>query len=203
MDELIEQSRPRLEALLAEGVTTLEIKSGYGLNTDTELKMLKAARELEQQYSVRIEKTFLGAHTLPPEFKGQPDQYIELVCNKMMPVIAQQKLASAVDVFCESIAFDPNQTEQIFLRAKELGLNVKLHAEQLSDSKGTELAVKHQALSVDHLEYLSTDGINALKNSKNCCYIIARGFLLFAGKSFASHRSASIGQYSYGYSHRP
>ncbi|MGI9281202.1 MAG: imidazolonepropionase [Endozoicomonas sp.] len=176
LDHLIDQSRPRLEALLREGVTTLEIKSGYGLNLETELKILRAARELEQQYPVRIEKTFLGAHTLPPEFSGQADAYIKHVCEEMLPVIAEEGLATAVDVFCENIAFNVSQTEKVFQCAKSLGLHVKLHAEQLSDSQGTQLATAYEALSVDHLEYLSEEGVKALENSTTVATLLPGAF---------------------------
>ncbi|WP_252176308.1 imidazolonepropionase [Endozoicomonas sp. 4G] len=176
LDELIEQSRPRLEALLSEGVTTLEIKSGYGLNLETELKILRAARELEQQYPVRIEKTFLGAHALPPEFAGQPDRYIEVVCEDMLPVIAEEGLATAVDVFCETIGFNLSQTEKVFQRAQSLGLGIKLHGEQLSDSQGTQLATAYDALSVDHLEYLSEEGVKALENSATVATLLPGAF---------------------------
>ncbi|WP_172806866.1 imidazolonepropionase [Endozoicomonas arenosclerae] len=176
LDQLIEQSRPRLEALISEGVTTVEIKSGYGLNLETELKILKAARELEQQYPVRIEKTFLGAHTLPPEYSGKADEYIQTVCEEMLPVVAEEKLASSVDVFCENIAFNLQQTEQVFQKAKNLGLRVKLHAEQLSDSQGTQLATRYKALSVDHLEYLGDEGVNALENSTTVATLLPGAF---------------------------
>ncbi|KEQ18601.1 imidazolonepropionase [Endozoicomonas numazuensis] len=176
LDQLIEQSRPRLEALLCDGVTTLEIKSGYGLNLETELKILRAAKELELQYPVRIEKTFLGAHTLPPEFSGQADRYIEVVCEEMLPAIAEEGLATAVDVFCENIAFNLSHTEKVFQSARSLGLRVKLHAEQLSDSRGTQLATAYDALSVDHLEYLSNEGVKALENSTTVATLLPGAF---------------------------
>lgn len=176
LDQLIDQSRPRLEALLNEGVTTLEIKSGYGLDTESELKILKAAAQLEQEYPVHIEKTFLGAHALPPEYKTTPDAYIDQVCQQMLPKVASEKLASSVDVFCENIAFNLEQTESVFQRASELGLRTRLHAEQLSDSGGTQLAVKYNALSVDHLEYLSDEGIGALKDSGTVATLLPGAF---------------------------
>lgn len=174
--ELVDSARPRLEALLNEGVTTLEIKSGYGLDTDNELKMLRAATLLADQYPVTVQRTFLGAHALPPEFDQQADAYIEHVCQTMIPAVARKKLADAVDVFCESIAFTPAQTERVFQAARAYGLKVKLHAEQLSDSGGTTLAVAHRALSVDHLEYLSPSGIAALKNSNTVATLLPGAF---------------------------
>ncbi len=176
VDELVEAARPRLEALISEGVTTIEIKSGYGLDTETEIKMLRAAGQLSQEYPVTVVRTLLGAHALPPEFKNQPDAYIEYVCQEMIPAVAREKLADAVDVFCEHIAFSLEQTEKVFLAAKAHGLNVKLHGEQLSDSGGAQLAVKYQALSVDHLEHLSQQGIEALKNSDTVATLLPGAF---------------------------
>lgn len=175
-DNLVESARPRLEALLADGVTTVEIKSGYGLNLETELKMLRAAGKLAAQYPVTLKRTFLGAHALPPEYKGRADAYIDEVCNAMLPQVAAEKLADAVDVFCENIAFTIEQTKRVFQKAKELGLDVKLHAEQLSDSGGTELTVKYKGLSVDHLEYLGEQGIAALKDSDTVATLLPGAF---------------------------
>ncbi|WP_306800293.1 imidazolonepropionase [Endozoicomonas sp. YOMI1] len=176
VEELVDDSRPRLEALLAEGVTTLEIKSGYGLATETETKMLRAASLLASEYPVTVVRTFLGAHALPPEYKNRADDYIEHVCTEMIPAVAREPLADAVDVFCENIAFSLKQTERVFKAAKAHGLNIKLHGEQLSDSGGTQLAVKYQALSVDHLEYLSQSGIEALKNSNTVATLLPGAF---------------------------
>ena len=176
LEELVASARPRLEALMAEGVTAVEIKSGYGLNLKTELKMLRAAGQLAQEYPVTISRTFLGAHALPPEYKGRADEYIDQVCNTMLPAVAKENLAEAVDVFCENIAFSTEQTERVFLKARELGLRAKLHAEQLSDSGGTQLAVKYQALSVDHLEYLGDEGIEALKDSGTVATLLPGAF---------------------------
>ncbi len=175
LDELVATARPRLAALLNEGVTTVEIKSGYGLDAATELKMLRAATRLASEYPVTVQRTFLGAHALPPEF-DDPDAYIEHVCQVMIPTVVRQQLADAVDVFCENIAFTPSQTKRVFQAAKAHGLRVKLHAEQLSDSGGTVLAVAHQALSVDHLEYLSPSGIDALKNSNTVATLLPGAF---------------------------
>lgn len=174
--ELIDDSRPRLEALLAEGVTTLEIKSGYGLDTETETKMLQVAGLLARMYPVTVVRTFLGAHALPPEYKNRAGDYIEHVCTDVIPSVAKEELADAVDVFCENIAFSPEQTERVFKAAKAHGLKIKLHCEQLSDSGGAQLAVKYQALSVDHLEYLSQSGIDALKNSNTVATLLPGAF---------------------------
>ena len=176
LDQLISQSRPRLEALINEGVTAVEIKSGYGLNLEAELKMLRAIKALSEQYPIDIKATFLGAHALPPEYHDRPDDYIDQVCNHMLPVVAHEQLASAVDVFCENIAFSTEQTERVFQKACELGLAVKLHAEQLSDSGGCELAARYNALSVDHLEYLSNTGIKALSDSETVATLLPGAF---------------------------
>ena len=141
--ELLASALPRLSALHHQGVTTVEVKSGYGLDTITEIKMLKVAGQLEKKLPVTIKRTFLGAHALPIEYKDRPDAYIDLVCDEMMPTIANQQLADTVDVFCEGIGFDIKQTERVFTAAKKLGLSIKVHAEQLSDLGGTELAAKY------------------------------------------------------------
>jgi imidazolonepropionase len=160
--ELLTAALGRLDRLLAEGVTVVEIKSGYGLDTATELKMLRVARSLSTMRPVAVRTTFLGAHALPPEYRDDPDGYVDLVCDEMLPAVADGGLADAVDAFCERIAFTPEQVERIFRRARELGLPVKLHAEQLSDSRGAMLAARFDALSADHLEWVSEDGIAAM-----------------------------------------
>jgi imidazolonepropionase len=160
--DLLEQSAPRLEALMQEGVTTVEIKSGYGLDLETELRMLKVARQLGETYPVTIVPTYLGAHALPPEFEGRSDEYIDFVCSAVMPEVAKQNLAVAVDAFCETIGFTPDQTDRVFQAAQKLGLAVKLHAEQLSDLNGAKLAARYGALSADHLEYVSEEGVRAM-----------------------------------------
>ena len=160
--ELVAQSLPRLDALLAEGVGTVEIKSGYGLTLDDELKMLRAARALAAQRPVRIVATFLGAHALPPEYAGRGDAYIDAVCTQMIPAVAAEHLAEAVDVFCEGIGFSPDQTRRVFEAARAHGLSVKVHAEQLSNQRGAELAAGFGALSADHLEHLDDAGIAAM-----------------------------------------
>lgn len=163
--ELVASALPRLDALIAEGVSTVEIKSGYGLSVADEAKMLRAARVLGNVRPVTVRTTFLGAHALPPEFTGEADAYIDLVCDAMMPEIAAAGLADAVDAFCENIGFTPAQTERVFAAAKAHRLPVKLHAEQLSNQHGAALAARHGALSADHLEYLHADGIAAMREA--------------------------------------
>ena len=158
--ELVASALPRLDALIAEGVTTIEIKSGYGLSTDDELKMLRAARALGDHRAVRIEPTFLGAHALPPEYKGDSDAYIDLVVGEMIPAAAS--LATAVDAFCEGIGFSPAQCSRVIEAAQAHGLAVKLHAEQLSALHGSALAARHGALSADHLEHATDDDVRAM-----------------------------------------
>ncbi len=160
--ELIAASAPRLEALMAEGVTTVEIKSGYGLSVADELKQLRAARALQDGRQVSVVTTLLAAHAVPPEFKGQPDRYIDLVCGELIPAAATAGLADAVDAFCESIAFTPAQIERVFAAAKAKGLPIKLHAEQLSNQNGAALAARYGALSADHLEHLDEAGVQAM-----------------------------------------
>ncbi|MCC2617484.1 imidazolonepropionase [Aestuariibacter halophilus] len=162
---LFDSAKQRAERLLEEGVTTLEIKSGYGLDLDTERRMLKVARQLEDALPVSVRTTFLGAHALPAEYSNDADGYISLVCDTMLPDIAANKLADAVDVFCESIGFTPAQTERVFQAAKAHGLPVKAHVEQLSDLKGAVLAANYDALSVDHIEYLAEEDVGHLKDT--------------------------------------
>ncbi|MGR4893195.1 imidazolonepropionase [Sphingopyxis sp. LARHCG72] len=158
--ELVASALPRLDALIAEGVTTIEIKSGYGLSTDDELKMLRAARALAGHRNIRVEPTFLGAHALPPEYKGDSDAYIDLVVGEMIPAAAP--LATAVDAFCEGIGFSRAQCTRVIEAAKARGLSVKLHAEQLSALHGSALAALHGALSADHLEHATDDDVRAM-----------------------------------------
>ena len=162
IDELVDLALPRLDALIAEGATCIEIKSGYGLDVEDELKMLRAARRLESERPVRILTTFLGAHALPPEYENRADDYIDHVCNDMLPAARAQGLVDAVDGFCETVAFTPAQIERVFVKATTLGLPVKLHAEQLSNQGGARLAARFGALSADHLEYLDESDICAL-----------------------------------------
>ena len=159
---LLRRAAPRLKALMREGVTTIEIKSGYGLDLDTELRMLSVARQLGRRYPVTVRTTFLGAHALPAEYAGNGDAYIDFVCRSVMPEIASAKLADAVDAFCDTIGFTSAQTRRIFEAAQQLGLPVKLHAEQLSNQEGAALAATFKALSADHLEHLSESGARAM-----------------------------------------
>ncbi|MDG3439057.1 imidazolonepropionase [Nitrospirillum amazonense] len=153
---------PRLDALMAEGATTVEIKSGYGLNLEAELRMLRAARRLGQARPVRITTTFLGAHALPPEFSGDADRYVDFLCDTVLPAAAGEGLADAVDAFCEGIGFTPDQTARMFAAAAAHGLPIKLHADQLSNLSGAALAARHGALSADHLEHTDADGVAAM-----------------------------------------
>ncbi|MET1253746.1 imidazolonepropionase [Aliikangiella maris] len=175
-DELFKLAAKRLSYLIDEGVTSIEIKSGYGLDLKTEQKMLQVAKHLDQFSPVSVSKTFLGAHTVPPEFKGQDDAYIDLVCETMMPHLHQLGLIDCVDAFCENVGFTTAQTERVFQAAKQLGLPVKLHAEQLSDLGGSALASQYDAWSVDHLEYLSEHDIPLLKNSGTVATLLPGAF---------------------------
>jgi len=161
-DELLAHSLPRARALASEGVTTLEVKSGYGLDLDSELKMLRVARRLGEQLGIDVVRTFLGAHALPPEFANRQEDYVSHVCDDMLPAVAAERLADAADVFCERIAFTREQTERVFERARSLGLALRLHADQLSDGGGGELAARYGALSADHLEYTSAASLQMM-----------------------------------------
>ena len=163
--ELVEAALTRLDALIAEGVTTIEIKSGYGLSLGDELKMLRAARRLGEVRGVTIKTTLLAAHALPPEFAGNADGYIAHICEAIIPAAAQAGLADAVDGFCETIGFTPAQIERVFQTARAHSLPVKLHAEQLSNSHGAALAARYSALSADHLEHLDEAGIAAMASA--------------------------------------
>lgn len=164
-EELYDGARRRALQLLRDGVTTLEVKSGYGLDLASERKMLRVARRLGQALPLTVRATFLGAHALPPEFAGRSQDYIDLVCNEMLPALVAEGLVDAVDVFCERIAFTLAETEQVFRAAQQLGIPVKLHAEQISDMGGSQLAARYGALSCDHIEHLSQAGIDAMKAS--------------------------------------
>jgi imidazolonepropionase len=161
-DALLRASLPRIRALLAEGVTTLEIKSGYGLDLESEAKMLRVARRVGELLPVDVRTTFLGAHALPPEYAGRADAYIDMLCGDMLPALAAQGLVDAVDAFCERIGFSHDQTARVFDVARRLGLPVKLHAEQLSDQGGAALVARYGGLSADHLEWLSDEGVAAM-----------------------------------------
>jgi imidazolonepropionase len=174
--ELVDAASRRLKHLLDEGVTTIEIKSGYGLRTDAELKQLRVARLLGAAAPVSVRTTFLGAHAVPPEYKGRADEYVDLVCDEMLPAAAAARLADAVDAFCERIGFSPEQTSRVFERARALGLPVKLHADQLSDLGGAALAARFAALSADHLEYTSEAGVRAMAGAGTVAVLLPGAF---------------------------
>lgn len=174
--ELFAQTLPRLNSLLDEGVTTLEIKSGYGLDSDNEIKMLRVARQLGNEFQIRVQKTFLGAHALPPEYAGRSDDYIELVCTEMLPRAHAEGLVDAVDVFIESIAFSLEQGKQVFDCAQALGLPIKAHVEQLSDLGGAVMAAQRGALSVDHIEYLAAADVARLAQSEAVAVLLPGAF---------------------------
>ena len=159
---LLHQSRPRARALVEDGVTTIEIKSGYGLDLDSELKMLRVARTIGDELGIGVRTTFLGAHAVAPEFKGRQSDYVDYVCQTLMPAIAKSGLADAVDAFCENIAFSAEETRRVFARARSLGLPVKLHADQLSDLGGAALSAEFGGLSADHIEHTSPEGVRAM-----------------------------------------
>ena len=173
---LLEAALPRLGHLIGEGVTTVEVKSGYGLDTDTELKQLRVARKLGEELPIDIQTTFLGAHALPPEYAGRQNAYIDLVVDEMMPAVAESGYADAVDAFCEGIGFTPEETDRVFSSARSHGLPVKLHADQLSDLGGAALAARYGALSADHLEYTSEDGIAALAEAGTVAVLLPGAF---------------------------
>ncbi len=175
-DELVAAALPRLDALLAEGVTTIEIKSGYGLELAAERRQLQAARRLAERRAVTVRTTFLGAHAVPPEWRGDASGYVDAVCDAMLPAIAAEGLADAVDAFCEGIAFSPEQTARVFEAARRLGLPLKLHADQLSDLDGAGLAARFGALSADHLEYAGEAGIAAMAKAGTVAVLLPGAF---------------------------
>ena len=175
-EALFESARDRLKYLMAEGVTTVEIKSGYGLSTESELKMLRVARRLGRELALDVVTTLLGAHALPPEYEGRQKEYVELVCREMIPAAAEAKLADAVDAFCERIAFTREETAAVFEAARERGLPVKLHADQLSDLGGGALAARFAALSADHLEYSSEASIAAMAQAGTVAVLLPGAF---------------------------
>ncbi len=175
-EALIAESLPRLDAMLAEGVTTIEIKSGYGLSLADETKMLATARALGERRPVTVRTTFLGAHALPGEFKSDPDGYIDAVTGSMIPAVAEAGLADAVDAFCEGIGFSPAQIRRVFEAARAHGLPVKLHAEQLSNLHGAALAAEFGALSADHLEHLDADGVAAMARAGTVAVLLPGAF---------------------------
>ena len=176
-EELDRAALPRLQALAREGVATVEIKSGYGLDLESELKMLRVARRLGESSGLSVRTTLLAAHTVPPEFAGNADAYVDHIAGEIMPAAVKQGLADAVDAYCESIAFDAEQVERLFRRAQDLDVRVKLHADQLSDGGGAALAARFGALSADHLEYTSQDGIRALAGSGTVAVLLPGAFL--------------------------
>jgi imidazolonepropionase len=173
-EELLFVSRKRIKPWLAEGAAVIEIKSGYGLDRETELRMLRVARRLGGDLTVRT--TFLGAHALPPEYAGRADEYIDFLCHEVLPAAAKENLVDAVDVFCERIAFSVSQTKRVFEKASELGLPVKLHADQLSDSGGASLAAQCKALSADHLEHANEFGIAAMRREGTVAVLLPGAF---------------------------
>lgn len=181
-EELLQQSLPRILSLRNEGVTTVEIKSGYGLDLPNELKMLRVAKRLGEITGLRVKKTFLGAHAVSPEFKGNSQAYVDLLCQEMLPALKETELVDAVDVFCESIAFSLQQTEQIFLAARELNLPIKCHAEQLSNLGASELAAEFGALSCDHLEFLDEKGAYALARANTVAVLLPGAFYFLREK---------------------
>ncbi len=175
-DHLLSCSQPRLNESMAGGVTTIEIKSGYGLDLESEIKMLEVAKKLEKRNPIRVRKTFLGAHAIPPEFKGNSDGYMDKVCREMLPTAHALELVDTVDAFCETIAFSPSQIRQLFKVAENLDIPVKLHAEQLSNLHGAELAANFQALSADHLEHLDEAGVKAMATHGTIAVLLPGAF---------------------------
>ncbi|HVW68653.1 MAG TPA: imidazolonepropionase [Steroidobacteraceae bacterium] len=180
VEQLVSESTPRLQALLAEGVTTVEIKSGYGLTLHDEAKMLRAARMLGETHPVTVKTTYLAAHTVPPEYKGRADDYIDIIIKEWLPAAHAEGLVDAVDVFCENIAFNVAQSERLFDAAHDLGIPVKMHAEQLSNQGGTQLAARHRALSCDHLEYATEADAAALAASRTVAVLLPVAYYCLA-----------------------
>ncbi|URK16027.1 imidazolonepropionase [Thalassospira sp. GO-4] len=176
VDQLVKTALPRVDALLAEGVSVIEVKSGYGLDRDTELTMLRAARKIAALRPVRIKTTFLGAHATPAEFKGEPVRYIDEVCIPALRAAHAEGLVDAVDGFCEGIAFNTDQIKRVFEVARELGIPVKLHAEQLSNIGGTRLAAEYGAISIDHVEYANEDDARAMAKSGSVAVLLPGAF---------------------------
>jgi imidazolonepropionase len=183
MEQLVAESLPRLDALIAEGLTAIEIKSGYGLDVVTERRMLQAARELGRLRNIHIHTTFLGAHAVPPEMAGDADAYIDTVVGTMLPALAAEGLVDSVDGFCENIAFSPAQIARVFETAAALGLRVRLHADQLSNLGGARLAATHAALSADHLEYSDEASIEALARAGTVAVLLPGAFYFLREKT--------------------
>lgn len=176
-DELFDSAYERLLTLAAEGVATVEIKSGYGLDVENEIKILEVARRLGEATDVTVRTTLLAAHAIPPEYASNPDSYIEMVCEELLPVVAEHNLADAVDAYCETIAFRAPQIAKLFRAAQNLKLPVKLHADQLSDGGGAQLAAHFDAMSADHLEYTSRTGVNAMADAGTVAVLLPGAFL--------------------------
>ncbi|MGI9487749.1 MAG: imidazolonepropionase [Geminicoccaceae bacterium] len=174
--DLVTSALPRIDALLAEGIATIEIKSGYGLDIETECRMLRAARRLGEARNLRIKTSFLGAHAVPVEFKGRPDAYIDEICLPALEAVHAEGLVDAVDGFCEGIAFTPDQIERVFKKAQALGLPIKLHAEQLSNLGGAKLAARYDALSADHLEYATEEDAKAMAAAGTVAVLLPGAF---------------------------
>jgi imidazolonepropionase len=181
-EALVASALPRLDALIAEGVTTVEIKSGYGLDPENEAKMLRAAAHLGTERDVGIVRTFLGAHALPPEAAGDKERYIDQVCNEQLPLVGREGLADAVDAFCETIGFSGEQTARVFDAARSHGLPVKLHADQLTNGGGAVLAARHGALSADHLEYTDEAGATAMGRAGTVAVLLPGAFYFLREK---------------------
>ncbi|EKT4456517.1 imidazolonepropionase [Pseudomonas putida] len=175
-DELFASARQRVRALMRDGVTTIEVKSGYGLDLANERKMLRVARRLADELPLTVRATCLAAHALPPEYAARADDYIAHICDEMLPALAAEGLVDAVDAFCEHLAFSPAQVERLFIKARELGLPVKLHAEQLSSLHGSSLAARYQALSADHLEFMTEEDAMAMANAGTVAVLLPGAF---------------------------
>jgi imidazolonepropionase len=174
--DLLTLALARAAKYVAEGVTTIEIKSGYGLDKDNELKILRVARALGKRLSINVRTTLLAAHAVPPEFQGRPDEYISNVCDEILPAAHAEGLVDAVDAYCDNVGFTAAQVERVFVKAKDLGLAVKLHAEQFSNQQGAALAAKYKALSADHLEHLDKGGVEAMAASRTVAVLLPGAF---------------------------
>lgn len=181
-DVIFDQTLFRLLTLFRQGVTSFEVKSGYGLDTASERKLLRVATRLRDDYGFRVQRTFLGAHALPPEYAGRADDYIDMICHEMLPALHAEGLIDTVDAFCEHIAFSAGQVQQVFDTARSLGLPVKLHAEQLSNLHGARLAAQYQALSADHLEYLDDAGVEAMRAAGTVAVLLPGAFYFLREK---------------------
>ncbi|OUI88193.1 imidazolonepropionase [Acetobacter sp. DmW_043] len=175
-EQLLELAITRAKRMIAGGTTTIEVKSGYGLTLEDELKLLRVGRALEQHLPIRVHTTFLGAHALPPEYAGRQTDYVSTIINDMLPRIGEEKLADSVDVFCETIAFSRSETEQIFQAAAQLGLPVRIHADQMSDSDSCALAARFKALSADHVEYANENGVQAMATAGTVAMLLPGAF---------------------------